>query len=877
MPRRRNYLLVLSIVINRRVMSDNEETVDVTVPYGSEWHNSLDKLIESLMVTEIRKETLKKILFEYLPTCPMKILEEKILSKVCPYLKETICELIDEITAKLEDPEVYENLESTTFDAQLIEIKNLLTRWENILKHVAKMTEVEPSHVVSLLEHFPAIVTKICLHCKEKRSNYLNRALPILLQDVYRETCSNVKLFCGFIYKSLDFQSEKDFELLKKLISDLGEIASITIYFLTTMIQTWKTFGKLTCDCHQIIKKHQDAYDFVTRNFKNICNDIVWVYKNMVETSDDKSKGGKCMNMLLEILYRIHKKYLNSQENELSPKPQCVRDMITFLLQLTGYYASKVYMRGKQKNSQMKEIFSHNWPDMFIKLYKNSKILQEELINRKEELASANFEQLVGYHIFLLKSDIEVDQKVQIAINNLNYFTEECMITKIEIQELQTEKSEKTSASIYEYTLQHICDCLRGPNFKNQELFIFKNLLSEKFWPSLFCFDVLQHLYRYSNEEFPFVHINLLSTVYEKLHLRGSTSLAVTLIGKLIISIYKSLSIDKKKEFQDTCQSPASFLLILKSSKILNSREKLLIAYKKLLPIKSLNLSSVHQELRVQPSVKNWSNLINLLTVISIDKIDENPDNTKDLQQILQSIIDTLNQIHDDFMQRIMFDLISILVNCTRVQKSADTVALNWNFFPILAKEIVHSVKLPDIYLIEVCHSIQRNSKLLKIPPGQVETRVIVINLICYLLSSSSPIVHQEALETFEYIVENGADEDLIMKLGSTLTKKYNLLEVVPNYLKKRSVKKLSHEFADIEDYLRMFSLNLDKLTSAHECFTKETREREKKIPKIAADSVDVRADKIADDLVEIIRDKDNLSSNVLEKLTNACLQFIDK
>lgn len=152
-----------------------------------------------------------------------------------------------------------------------------------------------------------------------------------------------------------------------------------------------------------------------------------------------------------------------------------------------------------------------------------------------------------------------------------------------------------------------------------------------------------------------------------------------------------------------------------------------------------------------------------------------------------------------------------------------------------------------------------------------------MINLMCYLLSSSSAIVHQEALETFEYIVEKGADQDFILKLGSTITKKYNLLEIVPNYLKKRSVKKLSSEFTDINDFLKLFAENMDTLSSAHKCYIEETRERENKIAKIIPDSVDQQADKIANDLVHIIDNKYNLSANVLEKLTEACLKFIDE
>ncbi|CAD6232829.1 GSCOCG00007002001-RA-CDS [Cotesia congregata] len=868
----------LSIIIDSRVtMDDNDDFNDVTVPYNSQWHVSLNKLIETLNVTEKGQETVKKIVTEYLPTCPINLLEENILRKTCPYLKRIIYELIDEIEANLEDPEIAGHLVPTSFDSQLIECKNLLTRWEDILKHVANLEEVKPSDVVSLLEHFPGIVIKICLHCKEKRSSYPNHSLPLLLQDIYRDTCSNVKIFCGFIYKSLYIQSE-DSTLLKNLIKDLGDIASTTTYFVTTMIQSWKTFGKLVWESSAIIKDDGEIRGLVTSNFKNITSNIIWIYENMTKTSEDDSKGAKCMNLLLEILYKFHRNYVNDDVLNSSLNHQWVREMVSFLFRLSGFYATKMFVKNLPGKPQSKSIFSLNWINAFNYYYKNCETLHEEFKNREEEMASADFEYLVGYHVTLLRSNLDADEKIKIAINNLIYFNEECMTTRVKIPDgCNINNVEPELISIYHFTLKKLCCCIVEAKFKDLELFIFKILFSEKFWPSLLCFDILKYLYRYSEGEFALSHIKILSEVYEKFHLRESTSLGVTLISKLIIYGYTFMGDDNQNTFHEICQSPATLLLILKSPKIVNSREKLLTAYKKLMPVKSFDLSQAHQELRLQPSVKNWINFVNVLTLKSIDKIDDNPDITSDLQKILQSILDTLNQVHDEFQQRIMYDLILIILNCTIFKRSTDMSAFNWNVLQVLAKEIVHTIKLPEIYLVDVCHFIKRNSKILKIPSGQVDARVVMINLMCYLLSSSLAIVHQEALETFEYIVEKGADEDFILKLGATITKKYNLLEVVPNYLKKRSVKKLSREFTDINDYLKIFTENVDKLSSAHKCFIEETREREKKIAKIIPDSVDQQASKIIDDLIDVIDNKYNLSVNILEKLTEACLKFIDK
>ncbi|KAG8037988.1 hypothetical protein G9C98_006313 [Cotesia typhae] len=771
--------------------------------------------------SEKGQEAVKKIVTEYLPTCPLNLLQENILSKTCPYLKQIIYELINEIEANLGDPEIAEHLMPTSFDSQLIQCKNLITRWENILNHVAKQGQLNPPDIASLLEHFPGVVIKICLHCKEKRSSYPNHSLPLLLQDIYRDTCSNVKIFYGFIFKSLYIQSE-DVPMIKNLIKDVGDIASTTTYFVTTMIQSWKTFEKLKCEVSRALDGDEEIHD-----------DSV----------------------------------------NLSSNHQWVRAMVTFLFQLSSFYSTKMFIKHLPGKYERKSIFLLNWIDEYNNYYKNCKILHEELKSREEEMASANFEYLLGYHVTLLSSNLDANEKIKIAINNLIYFKEECMTTKVKIpNRLETE-----FMSIYNYTLRKICECIFEAKFKDLELIIFKNLLNEKFWPSLLCFDILKYLYRHSKRELSFSHIKILSEVYEKVHLRESTSLGVTLISKLIIYEYICMGSNNQNKFHEICQSPATLLLILKSPKIVESREKLLTAYKKLMTVDSFDLSQFHQELRFQPSVKNWINFVNVLTLKSIDKIDDNPDITSDLQKILQSIFDTLNYIHDDFQSRTMYDLIMIIFNCTIFKRSTNTSAFNWSVLQVLAKEIVHMIKLPEIHLVEVCRFIKKNSKLLKIPPGQVDARVVMINLMCYLLSSSSAIVHQEALETFEYIVEKGADQDFILKLGSTITKKYNLLEIVPNYLKKRSVKKLSSEFTDINDFLKLFAENMDKLSSAHKCYIEETREREKKMAKIIPDTVDQQANKIANDLIHIIDNKYNLSADVLEKLTEACLKFIDE
>lgn len=231
----------------------------------------------------VNKDVAKTIVQKYLWSCPNDHLENKIFSIVCPFLKQSIFEIIEGVEKKLDDPEVMKNLEPTTFDSQFIDIKNLLARWLEILRHLLSICS-KPSIIKSVLEYLPSVVIKICSHCKNNRTKYLNRALPLLLQDIYRDACSIVKTYCSLIPKSCKFNCnlESDVDALKLVIKSLADMAPHTAYGMSTMIQTWRAFKYVTCVEYLDILTKKDCVDLVRGYFKSIGNDIIKLYKHIM-------------------------------------------------------------------------------------------------------------------------------------------------------------------------------------------------------------------------------------------------------------------------------------------------------------------------------------------------------------------------------------------------------------------------------------------------------------------------------------------------------------------------------------------------------------------------------------------------------------------
>ncbi|KAK0178035.1 hypothetical protein PV328_002020 [Microctonus aethiopoides] len=838
----------------------------------------------------VNKDVAKTIVQKYLCSCPNDHLEDKIFSIVCPFLKQSIFDIIEDVEKKLDDPEVMKNLEPTTFDSQFIDIKNFLARWLEILRHLLSFSS-KPSIIKSVLEYLPSVVIKICSHCKDNRTKYLNRALPLLLQDIYRDACSIVKTYCALVPKSCKFDCklESDVDALKLVIKSLADMAPHTAYGMSTMIQTWRTFKHVTCVDYLDILTKKDCVDLVRGYFKSIGNDIIRLYKHiMMRPQGEFISRAKCSNLLMEIYVELHESYCTDQ----CPYPldaEFVHDMVRVLIEFIGYYElCRAWNFDTGKAFHRDQIIRTSWPKFLIDYYKNSEHFLPAFYAESKEIANMNNpDYALGFHYCLLHYKVfNIQESFDMALENINHIQVEIMQQLIRVEGWGTAEAGPWDARIYEYTMVMLCRSSefvqKSDSFIKYERILLKHLLSEQFWSSLLAYDILMFCYACSNKDVALTHIKYFMMAYETLQKRKDDSLAVMMLHRMIIDIYKILPKTKVKELLETCKSPVSLLLILKSGKIkYNLREEVITTYKKLMFSEpTINLPEAIENLQQQPSVKNWTRLVDILTVMGIEQDEKNEQWTEHLIEITFSIFQSLKELENNKFQRMMYDLILILFDCARFQtkksKKNEKIRFNWPLFATLAEGLIELTDVPESFLIKLCHYLSDNANCL-IGPNDGENS-IVPNLFIYLLENDSQLVHQEALECFDQVVEK-SNEDIVKEISSAIAKRPKLCEAVPAYLKKEEFPKQPDDHSMPEgwrNYLTISSV-FNEFSVMHRCYKDEVRARDEKLPKLCEELLEERVIKLTNELIKLTRENINSIPDAVEKLKNACHLFIEK
>ncbi|KAK0181393.1 hypothetical protein PV327_003684 [Microctonus hyperodae] len=837
----------------------------------------------------LNKDIAKTIVKNYMWSCPIDNLEDKILSIVCPFLKQSIFEIVEEIEKKLDDPEVMKNIEPTTFDIQFIDIKNFLARWLEILEHILAISS-KPSIIKSLLEYLPSVVIKICSHCKNNRTKYLNRTLPLLLQDIYRDACSIVKNYCTLFSKSckFDYDLESDVDALKLVIKSLGDIAPHTAYGMSTMIHTWRAFKYVTCIDNPDILTKKDCVDLVRGYFKSIGNDIIRLYKHiMMRPQGEFISHAKCSNLLLDIYVELHDSYCTEQ----CPYPlnaEFVRDIIRVLIEFIGYYElCRAWNFDTGKAYHRDQIIRISWPKMLIDYYSESEHYLPAFYAESKEIANMNNpDYALGFHYCLLHYKIfSVQESFDMALENMNHIQVEIMQQLTRVVGWGTAEAGTWDARIYDYTMAMLCrSCgflFKFESFINYERILLKHLLSERFWSSLLAYDILMFCYACSNKDVALTHIKYFMMAYETLQNRKDDSLAVMMLHRMIIDIYEILPKTKIKELLETCKSPVSLLLILKSCKIkYNLREEVITTYKKLkFSEPSINLPEAIENLQQEPSVKNWTRLVDILTVMGIEQDEKNEQWTENLIEITFSIFQSLKELENDKFQRMMYDLILILFDCalfqTKKSKKSEKRWFNWPLFAALAEGLIELTDVPESFLIKLCHFLSDNADCL-VEPNDGENS-IVPDLFIYLLENNSQLVRQEALECFDQVVEK-SNEDIVKEISSAIAKRPKLCEAVPAYLKKEEYpKQLDHSMPEGWRSYLTISNAFNEFSIMHRCYKDEVRARDEKLPKLYEESLEERVIKLTNELIKLTRENINSIPDAVEKLKNACHLFIEK
>lgn len=119
--------------------------------------------------------------------------------------------------------------------------------------------------------------------------------------------------------------------------------------------------------------------------------------------------------------------------------------------------------------------------------------------------------------------------------------------------------------------------------------------------------------------------------------------------------------------------------------------------------------------------------------------------------------------------------------------------------FQILKSIATSCIYLPSRSKIKICHFLRRSVDNLDHSEVQ-SVASILTGLFAHLLENENPWVHQEALETFEYMGQR-CSEQLIATVAKALAKIPNISSVMQAYLSSKPYYFLEG-FASMQDYL---------------------------------------------------------------------------
>ncbi|XP_063987259.1 uncharacterized protein LOC135167711 isoform X2 [Diachasmimorpha longicaudata] len=829
--------------------------------------DDLDISIDSNPENLSKEDKARKLIRETLTTCTIDDLEKRLLNVACPLLKENIIEIIDQIEAKLGEDR---GKSPRLFDDLFIKCQSALEPWNELLSHVEKLGKsCDPSRLASLIDTFPSVVIKISGHCKSKRHQYPKEHLPQLLSDAFRKSCVNVRLFCNLL-TSMSVSPQNDVEVLKKIISSIGEIARLSTYDLVTMGQCWRVFMKLVV-VHKDIFIKGNSMDSVRSHFNHLMIIINSLYNNIIKSSGELfEKRAKCTVFLLTILDRLHSVFVN-----YPPGEDFLREMIPNLIILSANHlmctGAKLKDDEKGIYKARARIITSNFAESILRHYTSIDtfwkmfLAEFEEVKKKEDLKYS-----IGYHSILLStSDTWKPASLffQIVIENINNLQEEILIGSLEVQALNGEPQ-----SVYRSTLAVLVDFLirNIEDFEVYEMIVMRNLMKESLWPSLMAHDVLQKLYRSSSEDLLEIHIREFVGAYEVLKDRDD-SLVGVILGRMIVDTYELLSSEGKERVLRSWKGSGSLRLILESGSSDESiRAKQVALYRKITAVESVNsLPEVIADLRRQPTVKNWSRMVEILKLMAILREQIDRSMTEKLCEISAFIMNAVEE-SSGWRRRMLLHVMLLLFDCARI--NAEDQTFNWSLISVLFSRVSHSSDLPQDFLIKLCHYLSANAHRLNC--ASEDNVPVLSNLFCNLLEHKSAFVRQEALEAYDHVVETCGNDDLVRKITRIIAQRPRLREIVPAYLKKEPLE----EIPSIIDYLKTLSRKTMKFAGIHphQCRDEEEEaEHDDKRFKANHDDLEAKAEDVCENLMILVGERRDLDPRLLEKLNNACRTFL--
>nr|XP_033340241.1 uncharacterized protein C1orf112-like [Megalopta genalis] len=861
--------------------SDNE-TVDEATDYSSKIKDALEDFSQRFDV-----ELLQQALQVCLSSCPDNSLEVKIFQETFPIAQRLLSQALERI-GELINSDGGGALDNVK--RQLSISHDLLTVWEKSIERASKIQKISAINLRFLLEDASTIIKLIFEHCRASTKLYgtLFEGVSEKLTNLFRKAKTILNLFLATLEGVIvfDTDAESETELLVKVIDRIGSLVSIAHALdLKTFVETSKMFGKLAVTYQHVVKRGDPTN--ITLHLEQLAKDVtsmlLWL-QNSLGNADEKKI--KVAGHSLKILDRLLAAYYSNISNETllcvieliiqmhRCNPACLRrcqisDKMIELINAHITRSAEPFLNTVFKHSDFKQIFFEcKHRTNFDKLGYHLLI-----ISIMKKLVSMPYEQHCEW-------TLGAESIIDVALTSIWDIQEDICAGDVKLPSSHDIGEQPRLATLYETTHVLICGLISqiSPDgFYAVELILLKHLLSDRLWSALLSSDIWCFIGRISSSELCVNHVKYLLKVYTSLTERGN-SLELVILENLIGRLYSLLSEESRHsiitelddlESRSWC-AVASFL----PTKTRSFLQKRLTCALKEIPEAFLKLQR-------QPTVQNWNRFATLLFFIG--KLNYTGEkNTADVFSQMWNCISSTIEILEDRQVDIVSEFTRKLIEATQPENIQDDI-----FHTLLEAMLTSLLCSPSHVRATASHYLKDNVN--KFGNCGPKTANALTELNCRLLEDNNPWVRQEALESFDYIAHMCPNEDLVTKMATAITRKPSLGESLPAYLSSTPYYELL-DFSDVRLYLQHVAKN--SVNVCHICCRYEESQRDEKLARMETESsdgsegqfssnpsshvLDEEANRICDELNDILRNTADIADNTLRRLRLVCAKLLD-
>ncbi|XP_078041227.1 FIGNL1-interacting regulator of recombination and mitosis isoform X2 [Augochlora pura] len=859
--------------------SDNE-TVDEAADYSSKIKDALEKFSQIFDA-----ELLHRTLQECLSSCPDNSLEEKMFQEMLPFAHRLLSQELDRIGELINsDGDVLDNAKR-----HLSNSHDLLIVWEKSIERASKLQKMPAINLKFLLEDASDVIKLVFEHCRASTKLYgtLFEGVSEKLTNLFRKAKTILNLFLATLEGVIVFgtDTESETELLVKVVDRIGSLVSIAHALdLKTFVETSKMFGKLAVTHQHVIKRTNPTN--ITLHLEQLAKDVTSMLflLQSLDTADERKI--KVAGHSLKILDRLLAAYYSNISSETllcvveliiqmhRCNPACLRrcQISAKLIELINAHISRgtePFLNTTFKHADFKQIFfEYKHRTNFDKLGYHLLIIS---VMRK--LVNMPYEQHCDW-------TLGAESIVDVALTSISDIQEDICAGDIKLPGGHDAGERPRLATLYETTHVLICGLISQvppDGFCAIELILLKHLLSDRLWSALLSSDIWCFIGRIGSSELCADHVKYLLRVYASLLERGN-NFEVVILENLIGRLYSLLSDETRHsiitdfdDFENPSWYAVTSFLPTKTKSFLQKR----------LACAVNEIPGRFLELQQQPTVQNWNRITTLLLLIGKLNYNEEKNIVDTVSQMWNCISSTI-EIFEDRQVDIVSEFTRKLFEATQPENIQDDT-----FYTLLEAMLTSLLCLPPHVRATASHYLKDNVN--KFGNCGSKTANALAELNCRLLEDNNPWVRQEALESFDYVAHVCPNEDLVTKMATFVTRKTSLSESLPAYLSSTPYYELV-DFPDVQLYLQHMAKHSEN--ACHTCYRYDESQRDEKLARMESVSsngsedqfiscptsgvLDEQANKICDELNDILKKTGDIGNNTLRRLRLLCAKILD-